>query len=289
MQLLARRVRQRQDAAAELYGLLEEPPPWQEAAPRFDTTDRADLARVARVLLGVGRQEQADWAEIAGTSQRRYAPLRAWIDAVEGLGILVMQDGSMAVEVLRGFASTHPTVPAVVVNSTDDPRARAFTVLHELGHLVLATTGAAVGPQTEQWCNEFAGEILIPRDWLVGVVRASQAPTLLTRVDEVAHRFSVTPLAAAVRLHRTQSISPEESEEVIAQIHGRAQALGTRGGGNYYRNTIGRLGPAFVQLVFSALDTQVVTYPTASTLLGNVKVNHFATLRDHLRQRTEAQ
>lgn len=63
MQLLARRVRQRQDAATELYDLLEESPPWREAAHRFEAADRAVLPRVAREVLGVSREEQGDWTD----------------------------------------------------------------------------------------------------------------------------------------------------------------------------------------------------------------------------------
>ena len=35
----------------------------------------------------------------------------------------------------------------------------------------------------------------------------------------------------------------------------------------------------------SALDSQAVTYPTASSLLGNVKVNNFDKLRSYLTRR----
>lgn len=287
MQLLTRRVRERQAAAAELYDLLEESPRWQEAAHLFDGAEVASLPRLAREALGVSREEQVGWAESTTASQRGYASLRAWIDAVEALGVLVMQDGSMPVELMRGFASTHPTVPAIVVNSTDDPRARAFSVVHELGHLILAVSGVAVGRQTEQWCNQFAGEVLVPAGWLAEAFRAARGLTLLARVEEVAQRFSVTPLAAAVRVRRAELVSAREAEEVIAQIRERGEPQATGGGGNYYRNTIGRLGPGFVRLVFSALDNQALTYPTASTLLGNVKVNNFDTLRDHLSRRIE--
>jgi hypothetical protein len=65
--------------------------------------DRHLLATVVRQELGVTLDEQKSWRDYHG-----YAPLRAWVDAVESLGVLVMQDGSMAVEDLRGFAAPHP-------------------------------------------------------------------------------------------------------------------------------------------------------------------------------------
>ena len=120
MQLLARRVRERQDAAVELYEALEESPAWPATAGRFKTDDLSALPETAREILAVSDEEQKAWRD-------GYAALRGWRDAVEALGVPVMQNGSMPVEAMRGFASIDPIVPAIVLNSKDDPRARAFT------------------------------------------------------------------------------------------------------------------------------------------------------------------
>ncbi len=280
MQLLARRIRERQDAAIELYEALDEAPPWTSTATDFIARDRTSLARVARQVLGIGRDEQARWAE-------KYAPLRAWTDAVEGQGILVMQDGSMPVADMRGFASIDAAVPVVVANTKDDPRARAFTIMHEFGHLVLVANGVPPDRHTERWCNEFAGEVLMPSDWLAEAYHEAAAPSLLGRVEQVARTFSVTPLAAAVRLRATGLVDERVGDDVIDDIRARSQEAvrPPSGGGDYYLNQIAGLGPRFIQLVFSALDGQAVTYSVASTLLAGVKVNHFEKLRDQLGRR----
>ena len=280
MRLLARRIRERQDAAIELYEALDEAPPWTANARSFVAGDRTSLPRLAREVLGVGRDEQASWSE-------KYAPLRAWTDAVEAQGILVMQDGSMPVEEMRGFASIDSAVPVVVANTTDDPRARAFTVIHEFGHLVLVANGIPSVRHTERWCNEFAGEVLMPSDWLAEAFRESAAPSLLGRLEQIARVFSVTPLAAAVRVRANGLVAERDGDDVINEIRSRAwESVPTRSGGDYYLNQIASLGPRFIQLVFSALDGQAVTYPVASTLLAGVKVNHFERLRDQLAHRT---
>lgn len=280
MRLLARRIRERQDAAIELYEALDEPPPWTASARGFVARDRTSLPRLARDVLGVGREEQATWSD-------HYAPLRAWTDAVEAQGILVMQDGSMPVEDMRGFASIDSAVPVVVANTKDDPRARAFTVIHEFGHLVLVANGVPLDRYTERWCNEFAGDVLMPSDWMAEAFRESAAPSLLGRIEQVARTFSVTPLAAAVRVHASGLVAARDGDDVINEIRSRAwEPVPARSGGDYYRNQIAGLGPRFIQLVFSALDGQAVTYPVASTLLAGVKVNHFERLRDQLAHRS---
>ncbi len=281
MQSLARRVRERQEAAAELYDLIEETPPWLEAVDELQVVDSSALASAARALLRIDFTEQSSWRDPAG-----FTPLRVWVSAVEALGVLVMQDGALPLEDMRGFASTHPSVPAIVVNTKDDPRARAFTIVHELGHLALAANGVPVGPETEPWCDNFAGEVLMPTDLIRDLFRRSAGhEPLLARVEETALTFGVTPLAAAVRIAREGLLAPADSAFVINQI--RARGGPRRGsGGNYYRTKITRLGPAFIRLVFDALDGQALTLSNAAGLL-DTKVNHFEKLRHTVATRVE--
>jgi Zn-dependent peptidase ImmA (M78 family) len=284
MRFLARRTTERQEAAIELYDALDESPPWVEVAKGLAEESAAEktrrLSRVARDLLGVTVEEQEEWTD-------RYAPLRAWTDAVEAQGVLVMQDGSMDVEQLRGFASVEPMqVPAIVVNTGDDPRARAFTVVHEFGHIVRRAVGLPVGPEAEAWCNQFAGEVLMPPARLAERFHGSGAKTLLGRVEEMAAVFSVTPLAAAVRIARSEMADREEAGAVIHHIEQRSTGGSRRGdGGDYYLNRIVDFGPGYLRLVFDALDSNVVTHPTASRLLGGVQVDNFEKLRDTLARR----
>jgi len=199
-----------------------------------------------------------------------------------------MQDGPVAVDEMRGFASIEPReVPAILVNNKDDPRARAFTIVHELGHLILARRGERVGRHTERWCEEFAGQVLMPTDWLAEEFAASGSGTALGRVQDVARAFHVTPLAAAVRVGRTGLVSRSEAGAVIGEIRGRWREDNEKdeGGGSYYVNQVARFGPGYLKLVFSALDTQAVTLPTASALLDGVKVRYFESLRAQLEGR----
>jgi Zn-dependent peptidase ImmA (M78 family) len=280
MVLLNRRVRERQDAATQLYETLEEPPPWTQAVTRFRAADPRGLPALVRDVLGITVDEQRKWED-------GWAALRAWRESVEALGVLVQQDGSMSLDDMRGFASVHPFVPAIVVNTKDDPRARAFTIVHELGHLLLDAHGVEVGRQTERWCNEFAGEVLMPVAAFGTAFSTSAGRSLLERVEYVARVFRVTPLAASVRIARAALVPQGDIDAVIAEIRGRGQAQGGVTGGNYYRNTIANLGPRYVRLVLTALDNQTVTYPTASTLLGGVRVNNLEKLRDQLERRSE--
>ena len=280
MQLLVRRVSERQEAAVELYHALDEAPLWPEVTDDLTAVGRP-LPEFVRQLLGIGFDEQTSWRDPSG-----YTALRSWVDAVEGLGVLVMQDGMLPVDMLRGFAATHPIVPAIVVNTQDDARARAFTIVHELGHLILAALGEAVGPQTEAWCDDFAGEVLMPRGWMTKVLSELRGRPPLEAIDALALRFGVTPYAAAVRVAKAGLLDEAVLNDVIEEIQARPPR-GRGEGGDYYWTQIGRFGPSFIRLVFAALESQAVTYPAASSLLGGAKVSNFDKLRDYLTRRAE--
>lgn len=275
MVLMARRVRERQEAAKELQDLLDDEPSWPARTNTLATASDDELPVLARSLLGIPINEQLAWRDTVG-----YTALRYWTDALESLGVLVMQTGDVELALMRGFASVDDAIPAVVVNSADDPRARTYTALHELGHLLLNIRGSQNDP--ERWCEEFAGNLLMPPHALQVAFRSTSGP-VLRRVDNVARDFSVTPAAATIRLLRNKLISQQEASEALDVI-GRRRRREDQGGGNYYSTQIGRMGPSFIRLVFNALENQAVTYPSASSLLG-VKVNNFQKLRTYLAKR----
>lgn len=277
MRLLARRVQNRQEAARELYEELAEEPAWPACSRLLLDDDPGALSARTRAALAVDLDEQLNWPD-------GYSALRAWTDGVERLGVLVMQDGSMPVDVFRGFAARDDEVPVVVANSKDDERARAWTIIHELGHLVLDLNSVRP-PNAERWLEDFAGQVLVPTQQLSE--RFSDAVgNPLRRVEAVARAFSVTPLAAAVRVRRASLLPADEAERIIATIRNRGEQRPSPAGGNYYRNQIAWLGPTYIGLVLAGLDSQALTYPAASRLLNRVKVNHLGQLRQELAARS---
>jgi Zn-dependent peptidase ImmA (M78 family) len=282
VQLTARRVTERQQIAIEIYEDLDEAPPWIESSAPFVGRPRQSIPEIVRNVLGVDRNAQRNWP------QDPYAPLRRWRDAVEALGVLVMQEGPVQVNEMRGFASIEPeSLPAILLNSKDDPPARAFTLLHELGHLVLSRRGEPAGPETERWCDRFAGRVLMPTDWLRDEFASSSGSTL-DRVRGVARSFHVTPLAAAVRIAHVGLVSEAEGGAAIGWIRARSKPSDEDEGprcGDYYKNKVARLGPGYLGLIFSALDSQAITLPTATALLDGVKVKNLELLREELDRR----
>ena len=128
MRLLARAIIERQTTAEYLLAELEQKPPWLEVAQQFPPEPEA-CAAVVRRLLNVSIAEQRDWRDRQG-----FRPLRAWRDAIESIGVLVMQSGSLPVNAMRGFVALHPKVPTIVINTRDDPRALLWGRIRQLHH-----------------------------------------------------------------------------------------------------------------------------------------------------------
>jgi Zn-dependent peptidase ImmA (M78 family)/transcriptional regulator with XRE-family HTH domain len=278
MNALARRTRQRQAAVAEIYEDLDEQPPWRATVGGLNSGITPSMVRS---LLDVPRSEQVAWRDTSG-----YRPLRHWIDAVESLGVLVMQDGSMSTDVMRGFASPHDSVPAVVINNHDDPRSRVFSLLHEFGHLLVAALDISYGGDLERWCNQLASDVLMPPALVSQVVTVTAGTPPTRHIKSVALRLGVTPHAAAVRVRQLDLMPRQLVEQVIADLRAEHTVWQPTGdGGDYYRTEISRLGPSYVRTVFLALESEAIDYRTASDLLGGVKIKNFTKLQGYLDRR----
>lgn len=78
---LARRIRERQEAALEICEPLEEEPRWEPVGIGY-SDDSTVLGERARARLGIDLGEQRSWRDSSG-----YRPLREWVDAVESPGV----------------------------------------------------------------------------------------------------------------------------------------------------------------------------------------------------------
>jgi Zn-dependent peptidase ImmA (M78 family) len=183
--------------------------------------------------------------------------------------------------VFRGYAIADPIAPFVVVNDQDARVAWAFTVLHELTHLWLGTSGVSGGSadiQIESYCNSVAGEMLLPRTEMSGLSFLSRA-SLRETVEAIA-RFAQTrnvsrPMVAYKFLRvgiitnaRWQELDNHyEEERRLAQAN-PATKDGNDGGPNYYVVKRHRLGHALLDLVKNAIAEGFLTHTKAGQVLG---------------------
>jgi Zn-dependent peptidase ImmA (M78 family)/transcriptional regulator with XRE-family HTH domain len=118
------------------------------------------VARRIRSALGVPIETQFAW-------DNEYAAFNGWRDAIESLGALVVQMTRVETRQARGFSIADRPLPVIVANNGDPPRARSFTLVHELVHLALQEGGVCdLGEHghIEPFCNRITGAVLVPGD-----------------------------------------------------------------------------------------------------------------------------
>jgi hypothetical protein len=273
MRALAREVPALQEEVDALLEAIEEEPRWAEAADVF--TSARDLEEIGSRLRGLIGVSVDDQKAAARTDPQGFRVFRVWREAIEDLGILVLQDGSLTLDYMRGFASPHRHVPALVINTDDDVRARLFTMLHELAHLFWSVAD-------EARYEELAGTALMPATtFSADFAAAPGATTLLQKIDATARLYGTTPDAAAVRSGWLGLAPWDAIHNVRQQIRRRGGARSKATGGNFYRNVVARMGPRLVSRVLAAVDESAISELAAARLLG-IRVERFDELRREL-------
>lgn len=270
---LERAIGERQDAAVEIYAALGEPPPWHEAANRLGLSRRLPGPDAVMQLLDL-----APPALRSPTAGDRWFSRRVVLRAVEWAGVLVIRQ-PVPDEGVRGFLAPHPDVPAIYVNSSEDPRAQAFTIIHEFAHLLLAVTGQRETDE-EAWCEQYAGELLMPQETFELRLAAHRSRGPIRCAIELGRDFGVTPLAAAVRARRLELFS---APDLIAVMDRSTERPEPARGGNGNRTKVAKLSPSFTDLVLAAADSSAITLTDASRLL-RTKVDDFPKLRKYVEE-----
>jgi Zn-dependent peptidase ImmA (M78 family)/transcriptional regulator with XRE-family HTH domain len=186
--------------------LLDERPPNLPAASDRDSPEQAAAEFGDAIGWSLANQLSASSAAVATRRLRSH---------LEVAGVVAMQF-ALGEGGCRGFSLNHDVAPLIAINSAYIYEARAFSYLHEAGHLVRRTQaicGGALDQGLERWCEEFAAAILLPKrpvmafvDDLVGRGK----PILTTEhVTKVARHFKASRLGPRVAIAVGGSVRPE--------------------------------------------------------------------------------
>lgn len=248
---------------------------WNYVGSASARTPVSSLTAHAKKILGV------NWPP-SQPFENGYSVFNFWREAFERAGILVFQC-SVDPDEFRAAAIVETPFPVVLISSKDPVSARVFSLLHELGHVLLGESNLSLVWQsnrvTEIFCNRFAAEILMPEP----ILRAD--PTVVSMkgravedgdLRKLSRRFGTSMYAMAVRLCDLQiqnrrildAFKPQFSRETVR----------TGGGGDYYSNQVARLGPLLIQTTLRAVEGDSITPMDAYRILG-VKPSYLENLR----------
>jgi Zn-dependent peptidase ImmA (M78 family)/DNA-binding XRE family transcriptional regulator len=261
-----RRAASRRDIALELAAELHELPPRFELDSARNGSPQAAAERI-RARLGIDARVRKTWGDA-------HAALREWRRRIEDQGVLVFQISRVNVEETRGFSCWYEPLPVIAINSADAAAARVFTLAHELGHLV-RRKGAACdlgeGAAEEVWCNQFAGELLVPSDELAEAA-AYRAEWPDPELQRLARRFWVSQEVVLRRLVAMDRASKDFYERWRLRRLGVA-APAPGGPVPVPKRLVSSAGTTFVRLVLSAFHAELISASTLADYLG-VKLKH---------------
>lgn len=262
---------------------------------RFVGTTRIteDIEAVAqRIKEALSISDDRELRRGRNTPDDLFAELRA---RVERIGVFVLLAGNLGThhtniseKVFRGFAIADALAPFIIINDQDAKAARSFTLIHELVHIFVGSTGVSGAPTTvaprtplarvEKFCNDVAGEVLLPRAVLPQVRRLDDAEDVIDLAAGIADVWKVSEAMVAYRLWQAGRMSGETYGEVVAIYSARWQAFRDRAreaareeersGPSYYTVRRHRLGTALLSLVGRTLRANEVTHTKAAKMLG---------------------
>jgi Zn-dependent peptidase ImmA (M78 family) len=305
---IIRRVRTLREAAvnlAEEVGEVGERFPAITMRARLDD-DAEAMGLAARRWLGIGDEPHTNL-------QDAEAAFAHWRTAMEDRGVLVfMSLDGMPVTTFRGFALVEERAPAIAINNKDEKPARLFTLLHELGHIVLGRDGIC-GDLTEiptdereearieVWCNRFAGAALVPGELLRAepefnrVVESFDHLAIWDRVDDnrlrgLSRRFAVSVEVIVRRLTLVGAITDGDYRGWRRTWYERYPIRRPgdderEGGPGQTQLAPHRLGFGYLRVVFEAYWSDKVSLYDVCRLVGNVKVETVRKIEERFKHR----
>lgn len=168
------------------------------------------------------------------------------------------------------------------MNDQDARPAWSFTALHEVVHLWLGTTGVSgmnTEAQIERYCNDIAGEALLPTSEIndLAHLRGASVDEAVEAVSEFARRRRISRSMVAYKLLRSGVIDEGTWRDLGGHFRREWHASKKRrqletsrseGGPSYYVVKRHRLGPALLGLVRGSLSEGALTHTKAGQILG---------------------
>lgn len=284
------RVKRYRELILDMRNDFEEPVP-RFSPPPVEGRSVPEASRAVRDWLGCSRTESNDFA--------------AWRKLVEDKNVFVFLTGrypgwsKVDISSFRGLAVYKKTLPVIIINDSDSYKAQSFTLFHELGHLlkkrtaINSTTGFDDESEEERWCNDFAGNFLMPSALFRRTELPLDSPSeLAEHVKDVAARFSVSPLACLVRMSSLNMIDHENFAEIKSrwdeeyELYRKVQKDGD--GKNWVpsRNRAGEVmrqfGQIYTRAVVGAYQSREISLHKMCKLLDLKRPSNALALKDSL-------
>lgn len=161
------------------------------------------------------RTEQ-DAEKVAALLRKRWklgdGPLHNLVDTLEKKGVRILK-------LKFGYTYTHEGLsgwvdegkfPVIILNDRPQDVCRVrFTLLHELGHLLLVMAEGLTIDAIEKLCNVFAGAVLLPTDILVAEFGRNRTAISMPELQRIKQLYGMSVYAIMVGARRANLITFE--------------------------------------------------------------------------------
>jgi len=242
--------------------------------PNLDGQTIPAAARVVRAWLGLADRNSFD----------------SYRQAIEARGLLVFQSNGyngkwqIAKESpILGFSLYDPECPVIVVKKQESDARQSFTLMHELGHLLLQKTSSIddegdlhAHEGSEREANAFAGHLLVPDTFLLSI-RDNERPDDVAGFDEwLAPQRKAWGVSGEVILRRLMDAGrlPKGRYAAYRQWWANRQMLAKGAGSREYRNREPKhiFGDGYVRTVLEAMNSRRISLAKASSYLDNLTI-----------------
>lgn len=211
--------------------------------------------------------------------------------AIEARGLLVFRSNGyngqwqIAKEnPILGFSLYEPECPVIVVKKQDVDTRQSFTLMHELGHILLHRASSiddegdlysADGEERE--ANAFAGHLLVPDRFLLSI-RDNERPADVAEFDDwLQPQRRAWGVSGEMILRRLMDAGrlPNAAYAAYRQWSQQRVIPEKEGGSREHRNREPRhiFGDGYVRTVLEAVNARRITLAKASSYLDNLKIS----------------
>lgn len=218
--------------------------------------------------------------------------------AVESKGILVFRsngyNGPWQIpkdDPVIGFSLFHQVCPIIVVKKQITETRQTFTLMHELGHLLMHLTSSIdeeldlynVHDEHEREANAIAGHLLVPDEFL-GQINDNDKPEDVSEYNSWLYdKRKLWGVSSEVILRRLLDVGRIEQGDYneYRRWYATQKMPVVAGGSREWRHREPRhiFGNSFVSTVLDSLSANQITLNKASSFLDNLKIKDLHKLR----------
>jgi len=204
--------------------------------------------------------------------------LENWRTAIDRAGVISFKR-SFKQKDISGFCLLDNVFPLICLNNGSSTNRQIFTLLHELCHVLLHTSGICKVDDTfikrlegshrkiEVLCNQFAAAFLVPEEDFLA--RVHNKPINDSLLSKLASAYRVSRSVVVRRMYDLKVISRkflEEKESEYAAEYMRRSSKSS--GGNYYLTQIAYLGKTYLGMALRAYHQERLTRTQLAEYLG---------------------